>query len=509
MPMEGSAKGYRDAGAPWCLVPDASDGRDPPALVAAYEGAPGGPPVRRATIAGASLGALLVAVAAVTAPPSLLKETARAPEPPPSSSAVATSEPWRDRTFDATEKALEEGDFAAAGDAYPQRTAFATQAAELDLIAGRGQRAADLANHRVDANPLVYEKPACLAEALRAYDPAKGRAHAPRSLRDEVNRSEGHARAYCGLLLADFLEGDERAALVRSLPPAGENLTRLRALLLLEAGRVPDAIPRDDGKLPYAGVLLERSPYFFYDAVLAVHITNAIRKHPLAAQIDPRFRAIEAARAAHLLSALGDYFGAVGAWEQAHRDVAHLDARELFALRVAIELRIGNVTEAQRFAANLPADHEMALAAAILGGSTVDPSMLREGTLPHHLRDRATWPRDGAQIAAELMRPGTFDDGQMLFLVAARAEAPRGPLLAWVRTGNRERYRHDAKGPRGPYPPEDFVARLEERRIMARELGDAALAAELGAKLRDARRRILRRDIAAVRYVLHHSSLYE
>ncbi|MFT3768376.1 MAG: hypothetical protein QM820_23255 [Minicystis sp.] len=204
--IEGAAHGYRDAGAPWCLVPE--EAGDSPALRAAFEGAPHGPREQRAAIAGAVLGPAVALTIAVMMLPPLPPPIAPAIVEP---SATSADGDGRDHRFDGTVNALEDGDLARASAEMPATSAFGRYAAELHLLAGRFEAAATALDGELLIKHADPTKP-CLVAALRARGRGPEAAAALAYLRRtavgnaparELSGSEGRKWAACALLLAD------------------------------------------------------------------------------------------------------------------------------------------------------------------------------------------------------------------------------------------------------------------------------------------------------------------
>jgi hypothetical protein len=514
-PLPG-ASSYRVAGAPWCLVPDAPASGEPAALSAAYEGVPGGPQVARSLVAGIVGGALGLALAVLLLPPL----------PPPVGNAggmaedEARLESLRDQRFDGLERALEEGDFAAASAAMPAHSGFERYEAEVHILAGRFEKAASLLPAETMWRAGADVGDACLVQALLAHAGGEGAAVAGARLRDlaggrgeipgrgpllERSPEWRTQRIVCSLLLADLLPPTgERLAVLDAMPPVRfGGFARVRALLELEAGGAPAEIFAGSDALPAPYPLLHRSPHAFSEALLGVPIAAATRSG--SGLVDRAFRGKEAARAAYVLSAVGDHEGARQAFEQARRHVGFIDPVELSALHVALEVRAGAISKADALAGQeLPADHELAPLPGLLVHGPRNPEAFRDSSEARQLDDALRRAADVPAIVAELNKVGTSSDGEWLFLLGPYLGPQRDGLLAWVKTGNRRRDRHDGKGPRAPYPPIDFLARLEERRSLAASLGDAALASELGGKLQRGRDTLLRREVAVLVYLLRH-----
>ncbi|MFT3768377.1 MAG: hypothetical protein QM820_23260 [Minicystis sp.] len=174
-------------------------------------------------------------------------------------------------------------------------------------------------------------------------------------------------------------------------------------------------------------------------------------------------------------------------------------------LRMAIELRAGDVEAARRITFTSKVNDDVAQTTEILARGPQDYDRLDDASLARFVTYRLIQAADTTALAADLMKPGASDDGQGLFLVPApRFGAGRGDLLRWVRTGNRESNLHRPLF--APHPPADFLARLEERRRLASNLDDALLANELGDKLQRARTALLRREVAGLVYLLHNGT---
>ncbi|APR81021.1 Hypothetical protein A7982_06368 [Minicystis rosea] len=306
--IEGGAKGYRDAGMPWCLVPEEGPS---PALRVAFEGAPGGPMVRRATIAGAIGGVLVAVVIGVLMlpplPPPPGEAVYRGKETPAS---VPVPQLHRNERFDPVVAALDEGDFEKASAAWPSDEWEGFFSAELHALAGRFEEGAASIEPLPD-RVVDKETKACLIEAFRARGPAVRAKAALGRLRKlvESTRPTSTQRFACSLLLADLLPPAERLPILEALPPEGRGpLTRLRVLLTLEAGRASRQTPDDGTDYPYAAALLNRRPHVFANGILGVHITDALTQLPNM-HGSRRFRMREAARAAFVLAAVGDVAG--------------------------------------------------------------------------------------------------------------------------------------------------------------------------------------------------------
>ena len=106
-----------------------------------------------------------------------------------------------------------------------------------------------------------------------------------------------------------------------------------------------------------------------------------------------------------------------------------------------------------------------------------------------------------------MQRPGAELDGERLFLVVPYIQIGRATLLGWVRSGNPRRVWRTwrSKGVLAPYAPVDFLARLSERHHMAAALESWELASKLDQKLRQARKDLLRREIAGLVHVIQHA----
>ncbi len=256
-PIEGAAKGYRDAGAPWCLVPDEARWGKVAALCAAFEAAPGGPPEQRATIGGAILGPLAAVVIGVLTPPPLPPPVMYVEKP--RTTAAASSEPRLLPIHGPppSRAALEDGDFAQASAEGPSGSGDLLYNAELHALAGHFEMGAanggsgDVAEAaRADRSRASWRRS---SRAGRQGTP-RPRSGACAELADGKGDARAQAlpsgsrtqRAVCTLLLADLLPPAERTRAPRFPPPSvGEPLIRLRALLTFEAGCVPRQIPED------------------------------------------------------------------------------------------------------------------------------------------------------------------------------------------------------------------------------------------------------------------------
>jgi hypothetical protein len=546
------AQSYRESAARWCLTPDPSGlpGAGPVSLRVAFEGAPRVTTTAWPQVAGALAGALLslgamggggllamncahdrLTVAGSWATPTAAdlgesEASLAAAMPFARVDALAHLEaiaselrkrgepPYDDRSRtpppvsreDRLERCLDAADFMGAsevisgsGTSYDGAWEERYRAA-VHLLAGDLSGAAAAVRRHGDRWPSSYPMPLCIADAVAARSPGNGASAALDRLR-AASREPTSGAAICRLLL---IERGSRTVRSEALDVAvsAEDVEgplhlwrRLHSLLELEAGRSPTDPPARGLELPRAMGLIYRSPWGLAERTLGVQVARALpgTHHTGDAA---RWEAHEAANAAYALSALGDPDGARRAWTLAKERGIAFDPIELLALRVAIEIRAGDRTAARKLAMGLPVDHAMAQLVDLLDGREIAWANVSEYSNVRALSRLLERGDDATEIARELTRPGSFADGEMLFLVAPQVKAGRDLLLQWVRFGNPEHDRHDGKGPPPPPAPVDRLMRLEDRRMMAEGLGDHELAEALASPLRSARERLLERDLA-------------
>ncbi len=95
-----------------------------------------------------------------------------------------------------------------------------------------------------------------------------------------------------------------------------------------------------------------------------------------------------------------------------------------------------------RAARELPQDHHLVLVTTLLAGGVIDECARARARRRGAVLDLLPSLGNITDRVAPMSRSKATDDGERLFLLANRVGVGRDTLLAWVRTGNRERVWH-------------------------------------------------------------------